>query len=94
MTSSHLKANPVTWQPRLQFDPTYHLTHHRIQGNFTLPASVHRGSGNLTLALVLPDARQRTHMLDHRSCIRLANADTEWVVVGNQGMNILGTVRR
>ena len=84
-------ANPVTWQPRVQFDPTYELTRHRIQGTFTLPPSVTAGYGNLTLALALPDARQ--HMLDHRSCIQLANSDTEWVVVGNEGMNILGTVR-
>ena len=94
-------ANPVVWQPRVQLDPTYQLTRHRIQGNFTvqLPAlaSADAGggaAGNLTLALVLPDARQQTHALDHRSCIQLANADTEWVVVGNEGMNVLGTVMR
>ena len=40
------------------------------------------------MALALPDARQ--HMLDHRGSIRLANADTRWLVVGNEGFNVLG----
>jgi hypothetical protein len=71
----------------VQFDPTYQLTHHRIGGTFTLPQLA---VGNLTLALALPDARQ--HVLDHRSSIRLANADIEWLVVGNEGVNVLGTV--
>lgn len=71
----------------MQFDPTYQLTHHRIGGTFALPKLV---VGNLTLALALPDARQQ--VLDHRSSIRLANADTEWLVVGNEGVNVLGTV--
>jgi hypothetical protein len=82
-------ANPIEWQPRVQFDPTYELTRHRIGGTFTLPKSV---AGHLTLALALPDARQ--HMLDHRSSIQLANADTEWLVVGNEGLNVLGTLIR
>ena len=81
-------ANPVEWQPRVQFDPTYQLTRHRIGGSFALPKFTTRS--NLTLGLALPDARQ--HMLDHRSSIRLANADTEWLVVGNEGVNVLGTL--
>ena len=82
-------ANPMEWRPRVQYDPTYQLTRHRIGGTFTLPTAA---AGNLTLALALPDARQ--HMLDHRGCIRLANADTEWLVVGNEGFNVLGTIKR
>ena len=82
-------ANPMEWRPRVQYDPTYQLTRHRIGGTFTLPPAA---AGNLTLALALPDARQ--HMLDHRGCIRLANADTEWLVVGNEGFNVLGTIDR
>ena len=82
-------ANPMEWRPRVQYDPTYQLTRHRIGGTFTLPPAA---AGNLTLALALPDARQ--HMLDHRGCIRLANADTEWLVVGNEGFNVLGTIGR
>ena len=82
-------ANPMEWQPRVQYDPTYQLTRHRIGGTFALPTAA---AGNLTLALSLPDARQR--MLDHRGCIRLANADTEWLVVGKEGFNVLGTIGR
>lgn len=63
----------------MQFDPTYQLTHHRIGGTCALPKLA---VGNLTLALALPDARQQ--VLDHRSSIRLANADTEWLVVGKR----------
>lgn len=78
--SSASLSNPVEWRPRVQFDPTYQLTSHRIGGTFTLPATP---TGNLALVLVLPDVRQ--HLFAHRGSIRLANTDTEWLVVGNVG---------
>jgi len=85
-------ANPTEWRPRAQYDPTYQLTRHRIAGTFALALPAAAAGQNLTLALALPDARQ--HALDHRGSIRLANADTEWLVVGNEGFNVLGTILR
>ena len=72
----------------MTFDPTYELSAIRISGAFSVPPSV--PAGVLLLGLVLPDARQEN--LGPADCIELANADVGWVVAGNEGVNVLGTI--